>query len=111
MKPVCRLLLVSVFGLMLAHPLSISGQWNKKPYTEWSEKEAMKLLNDSPWGQTHTFTDMSKSFSTGSGSNPSARSNLSPERYPEDFPRGVPVAEKHGLGARLVFPRLVDGKP
>ena len=77
MKPVCRLLLVSAFGLMLAHPLTISGQWNKKPYTEWSEKEAMKLLNDSPWGQTHTFTDMSKSFSTGPGSNPSARSTPS----------------------------------
>jgi hypothetical protein len=65
MKSVCRLLLVSAFALMLAHPLAISGQWNKKPYTGWSEKEAMKLLNDSPWGQTHSFTDMSKAFSTG----------------------------------------------
>lgn len=77
MKPVCRLLLVSAFALMLAHPLAISGQWNRKPYTEWSEKEAMKLLNDSPWGQTHTFTDMSKSFSTGPGSNPTARTTPS----------------------------------
>lgn len=25
-----------------------------KPWTEWSEKEAAKILNDSPWGQTQT---------------------------------------------------------
>lgn len=71
MRPVCRLLLVSAFVLLLAHPLTISGQWNKKPYTEWSEKEALKLLNDSPWAQTQTVTDTSKQSSTtrsGSGS-------------------------------------------
>lgn len=77
MKPVCRLLPGGAFALLLALPLTISGQWGKKPYTEWSDKEAMKLLNDSPWGQTHTFTDMSKSFSTGPGSNPSSRSTPS----------------------------------
>jgi hypothetical protein len=77
MKPVCRLLVASAFALVLAYPLSLSAQWSKKPYTEWSEKEAMKLLNDSPWGQTHTFTDMSKSFSTGPGSNPTARTTPS----------------------------------
>jgi hypothetical protein len=26
----------------------------EKPWTEWSEKEAAKILNDSPWGQTQT---------------------------------------------------------
>lgn len=25
-----------------------------KPWTDWSEKEAAKILNDSPWGQTQT---------------------------------------------------------
>jgi len=25
-----------------------------KPWTEWTEKEATKILNDSPWGQTET---------------------------------------------------------
>jgi hypothetical protein len=57
--------------LMLANPLTIIAQWNKKPYTEWSEKEAIKLLNDSPWGQTQAVTDTSKQSSTtrsGSGS-------------------------------------------
>lgn len=60
MKPVCRLLLVSAFALMLAYPLALSAQWNKKPYTEWSEKEATKLLNDSPWCQTQALTDTSQ---------------------------------------------------
>jgi hypothetical protein len=44
-----------------------SAQWNKKPYTEWSPKEAQKVLNDSPWGQTQAFADMSNKFNTGPG--------------------------------------------
>jgi hypothetical protein len=66
MKHVCRVFLISSFALMLAYPIALSAQWNKKPYTEWSEKEATKVLNDSPWGQTHTFTDTSRSASTTS---------------------------------------------
>ena len=27
---------------------------NAKPWTEWTEKEAVKILNDSAWGQTQT---------------------------------------------------------
>jgi hypothetical protein len=56
MKPVCRVFVISSLVLVLAHPLSLSAQWNKKPYTEWSEREAMKLLNDSPWCQTKAVT-------------------------------------------------------
>jgi hypothetical protein len=29
----------------------------QKNWTEWSKDEAEKMLNDSPWGQTQTFTD------------------------------------------------------
>ena len=52
MKPVCCVFVITSFALLLGHPMSLSAQWNKKPYTEWSEKEATKLLNDSPWCQT-----------------------------------------------------------
>ena len=45
--------------------LSILGQWNKKPYTEWSEKDVKKLLENSPWGQTQVFSDTSNEFGTG----------------------------------------------
>jgi len=60
MKPVCRAFVIGLFAFMLAYPLAISAQWDKKPYTEWSEKESTKLLNDSPWGQTQTLTDTSQ---------------------------------------------------
>ncbi|MBM3792036.1 MAG: hypothetical protein FJW35_17035 [Acidobacteria bacterium] len=39
--------------------------WNRKPHTEWSEKETLRLLNDSPWGQTQTVVDTSGSFAAG----------------------------------------------
>lgn len=31
-----------------------------KPWTEWSKKDAEKILNDSPWGQTQIITDTSE---------------------------------------------------
>ena len=42
--------------LLLTLPWSAAAQWDKKPYTEWSEKEAQKVLNESPWGRTQVFT-------------------------------------------------------
>jgi hypothetical protein len=71
MKPSNRALTAVAAILMLARPFDLCAQWNKKPYTEWSEKEALKLLNDSPWCQTQVFTDTSRQSSTtrsGSGS-------------------------------------------
>lgn len=44
-KVVCSCLLVVLFAC------SAFAQ-KTKPWTEWSEKEAAKILNDSPWGQT-----------------------------------------------------------
>ena len=41
-----------------------SAQWEKKPYTEWSEKETEKFLNQSPWCQTQTISDLSDMFAT-----------------------------------------------
>jgi hypothetical protein len=35
----------------------VDGQfWDKKPYTEWSEKEIDKLLKNSPWSKTVTLS-------------------------------------------------------
>ena len=44
--------------------VTASAQLEKKPYTEWSEKEAAQLLNESPWCQTQAVTDTSKMFDT-----------------------------------------------
>ena len=67
--------LVMLSALSLIYVASVgAAQWNKKPYTEWSEKESMKVLNDSPWAQTQTITDTSQM--TGQGR---ADSALDPE--------------------------------
>lgn len=42
-------------------------QYAKKPYIEWSENESNKIMNDSPWSQTHTMVDTSKAFNTSRG--------------------------------------------
>ena len=48
--------------LLLLFPIAVSAQWQKKPYNQWSEKEALNVLNNSPWGQTQTVTDTSTMF-------------------------------------------------
>lgn len=48
--------------------LSLAAQdKQQKPWTEWSKKEAEKILNDSPWGQTQTVTDTSEMFFSPTG--------------------------------------------
>jgi len=42
--------------------LTVQAQKRLKPWAEWSQKEAQKILNDSPWGQTQTETDTSQMF-------------------------------------------------
>ena len=37
-------------------------QKQTKPWMEWSQKEAQKILDDSPWGRTQTETDTSEMF-------------------------------------------------
>jgi hypothetical protein len=49
-------------------------QKKMKPWTEWSKKEAEKVLNDSPWGQTQVVTDTSEITYTPTSGN-SRRSN------------------------------------
>ncbi len=53
--------------LLLAIWQGAAAQIDKKPYTEWSEKDAEKLLEKSGWAQTQIFTDNSGTFSTGPG--------------------------------------------
>lgn len=56
--------LAVALALLFAFAVSSSAQLDKKPYTEWTEKEADKVLNDSGWGQTQTFTDTSSQKSS-----------------------------------------------
>jgi hypothetical protein len=50
------LLLTIFFGFGAA------AQKQEKPWTEWSQKEAQKILDDSPWARTQTETDTSEMF-------------------------------------------------
>jgi hypothetical protein len=56
MSLIKRALVLSMAALLLNLPLSTSAQQVSKPYNEWSEKEAQKLLNDSPWARTQVFS-------------------------------------------------------
>jgi hypothetical protein len=56
MKLSRRFFVAGIPLLLFFSSLSASGQWEKKPQAEWTEKDALKLLNDSPWGRTQTFT-------------------------------------------------------
>lgn len=42
-------------------------QKKEKPWTEWTEKEVNKMLNDSAWGQTQTETNTSEMFFSPTG--------------------------------------------
>jgi hypothetical protein len=56
MRLIKRALMTSVAALILSLPLTASAQLVNKPYTEWSERDAQKMLNNSPWGRTQVFS-------------------------------------------------------
>lgn len=49
--------LVAVWLLVLLAGSGVSAQKAAKPWTEWSEREVRKMLNDSPWGKTQDGGD------------------------------------------------------
>ena len=54
--------LAIVFTFVFSLFIGAEAQKKMKPWTEWSEKEVNKMLNDSAWGQTQTETDTSEMF-------------------------------------------------
>ena len=42
--------------LVLAVPALGQEFWEKKPYTEWTKEQCLKMLRDSPWAKTFTIT-------------------------------------------------------
>lgn len=53
----CALLLCSSFALP-----SVAQNQKEKPWTEWTQKEAEKVLSSSPWAQAQVDTDTSEMF-------------------------------------------------
>lgn len=61
--------LAIILAFVFAMVIGVEAQKKVKPWTEWTEKEVLKMLNDSAWGQTQTETDTSEMFYTPNSSN------------------------------------------
>ena len=46
-------------AVVFALTLVAGAQKKMKPWTEWSDKDIKKILDDSPWGQTQNETNTS----------------------------------------------------
>jgi hypothetical protein len=68
---------VTLLAFACALAPSLAAQKDLKPWTEWSKKDAEKVLNDSPWAQTQTVTDTSQMTYSPT---PAGRTNESGER-------------------------------
>ena len=64
MKHICGLLvgLALVLSAVIYDPSVEAVQKEKKPWTEWSQKDAEKMLSSSPWAQIQKDTDTSEMF-------------------------------------------------
>ena len=49
-------------AVVCALALALAAQKKEKPWTEWTKKDAEKVLNASPWAQTQIETDTSEMF-------------------------------------------------
>ena len=57
---------LATLALLLALTTA-TAQKKDKPWTDWSKKDAEKVLDDSPWAQTQTDTDTSQMFYSPTG--------------------------------------------
>ena len=80
-----------------------------KPWTEWSEKDAQKILNDSAWGQTQTEGDTSSQ--TGSTSAITATTAARREDVNTKAATNVESGEKKTLTSVHYRVRLLSAKP
>jgi len=64
--------------------------WEDKPFTSWSEKEALRILSDSPWGKTEHVTVVGNQWGPGQPGNPSTLPT-----------RTIPPASGDGTGASV----------
>ena len=63
-----RRTVLSLAALLLTVSLWADDPWKSKPYTDWSEEVARKILNDSPWAKETKVDATWRGTSGGSGS-------------------------------------------
>jgi hypothetical protein len=80
--------------ILFASVLGAGAQKKMKPWTEWSEKDVIKMLNDSAWGQTQTETNTSEMFYSPTSQNRNPIGNR-----PLDSPGGSDTNDRSAQGA------------
>lgn len=60
--PSALVLSLALLFLSFAFAASVAAQKEEKSWTKWSQKDAEKILNNSPWSQSQTDTDTSELF-------------------------------------------------
>ena len=79
---VARPLILTVLAFWLVLPAG--GQWQKKPFQEWTREEARKVLRKSPWGKSHLFVIPSgDGYERDLRSERAARPGLDPQGPPD----------------------------
>ncbi|MCG3146411.1 MAG: hypothetical protein HONDAALG_04474 [Gammaproteobacteria bacterium] len=86
--------IVITLSLVFALAAVAGAQKKMKPWTEWSEKEVNKMLNDSAWGQTQAETNTAEMFFTPTTSNRNPIGNR-----PLDSPTGSSTNDRSTQGA------------
>ncbi len=103
-----RFAAISMF--LLALSLAAAGKEKKvKPWTQWSGKEAQKILNDSPWGQTQVEADISEMFYTPTSSRSSA-SRGERGAFNQSMPLNFRIRLLSAKPIRQAFARFIESQ-
>jgi hypothetical protein len=86
--------IVVMMTIVLALAVVAGAQKKYKPWSEWSEKDVNKMLNDSAWGQTQTDTNTSELFYSPTSQNRGPIPNR-----PLDSPGGSDTNDRNAQGA------------
>jgi hypothetical protein len=120
--------LTIILTLVFAMFIGVEAQKKGKPWTEWSEKDVDKMLNDSAWGQTQTDANTSEMFysptknppasgnrpldgSSGSGNDRSAQGQLNQAttiNYRIRLLTAKPIRQALARRAQLQKPELAE---
>ncbi len=75
--------------------------WEKKPYSEWTEKETEKMLTDSPWGDKTFIGDTMVSGGSPAGMSGSGGGRGGGRRGGGGSAGGEDLARSHSVAVRL----------
>jgi hypothetical protein len=104
---ICRILFTC--SILVLFSISAAAQ-KTKPWTEWSEKDAEKVLNDSAWGQTQTESDAGSQPSSTSAITQTTAARESQVRS-ADAAKNAESGEKKEAIALHYRVRLLSAKP